>query len=221
MIGDWICDRKDGVKYNAHDFYMGIMGYRNIWPEWADAITRAMDGGKEQEVISALCKYIQEAGWNHQICDYISSVKWLEDDPEHSFEIKVTFPKDRLMDEQGRTEKQPFTFSTWVAFYSSTGREGDDIQLDNEDGSEDRGLRRRLVNQAWTLASRMGWELWQPIDIEIPRAKVTLHQAPKDEQAARELQEMLTKAKAKGDHLRQQINVTESIEYHDNEAGEG
>ena len=162
--------------------------------------------------------YIKEAGWNGQLCDYISSVKWLEDDPEHSFEVKVTFPKDRLMDEQGRTEKQPFTFSTWVAF-CATGRDGDSIQLDNEDGSKDKGLRRRLVNQAWTLASRMGWELWQPIDIEIPMANVTLHQAPKDEQAARELQAMLEKAKANGEHLRQKINVTESIEFHD-KAGE-
>ena len=218
MIGDLICDRKDGVKYNAHDFYTDIMGYSDIWPEWADAITQAMDAGTEQDVVTALCNYIKEAGWNGQLCDYISSVKWLEDDPEHSFEVKVTFPKDRLMDEQGRTEKQPFTFSTWVAF-CATGRDGDSIQLDNEDGSKDKGLRRRLVNQAWTLASRMGWELWQPIDIEIPMANVTLHQAPKDEQAARELQAMLEKAKANGEHLRQKINVTESIEFHD-KAGE-
>lgn len=220
MIGDLICDRKDGQKYSAREFYWGVMNYRETWPEWADAITRAMDAGEEQDVIAALCNYIKEAGWNGQLCDYISSVKWLEDDPEHSFEVKVTFPKDRLMDEQGRTEKQPFTFSTWVAFFES-GREGDDIQLDNEDGSEDRGLRRRLVNKAWTLASRMGWELWQPIDIEIPRAGVILHQAPKDEQAARELQEMLTKAKANREHLRCPVNVTETVEYRDNNAGEG
>ena len=213
MIGDWICDRKDGQKYSAREFYFGIMNYRETWPEWADAITRAMDAGEEPDVQEALCKYIDEAGWNGQLKDYIRAVRWLEDDAEHSFEVKVTFPKDRLMDEQGRTEKQPFTFSFWVPFCASDVRQGDDSQLDNEDGSEDHGLRRRLVNGAWTLASRMGWELWQPIDIEIPRANVVLHQAPKDEQAARELQEMLTRAKANQEHLRCPVNVTETVEY--------
>lgn len=108
MIGDLICDRKDGEKYKASEFYWAVMNYRETWPEWADAITRAMDGGTEEDVRRELCKYIDEAGWNAQVKDYICSVSWLEDDPEHSFELKVTFQKDRIMNEQGRTEKQPF-----------------------------------------------------------------------------------------------------------------
>lgn len=195
MIGDWICDRKDGVKYNARDFYMGIMGYRDIWPEWSDAITRAMDGGTEQDVIGALCQYITEAGWNHQLCDYISSVKWLEDDPERSFEVKVTFPKDRLMDEQGRTEKQPFTFATWVGFDVLTGETEQEASY-------------KLFSQLWTLAARMGWELWLPLTIEIPGHDFCMTMGPKDERRARQIQRMLERAKRDGKPFHGELEIS-------------
>ena len=195
MIGDLICDRKDGQKYSAREFYWGVMNYRDIWPEWADAITRAMDAGTEQDVVAALCNYIKEAGWNGQLCDYISSVKWMEDDPERSFEVKVTFPKDRLMDEQGRTEKQPFTFSTWVDFDVLTG--------DTEDEAS-----YKLFSQLWTLAARMGWELWLPLTIEIPGHDFCMTMGPKDEQRARQIQRMLERAKRDGKPFHGELEIS-------------
>lgn len=204
MIGDLICDRKDGEKYSAREFYWAVMDYRDRWPEWADEITRAMDAGEEPDVMAALCKYVDEAGWNAQVKDYICSVKWLEDDPEDSFKLKVTFPKDRVMDEQGRTEKQPFTFATWVAY--ETERDADGVKHYKREPDDE--LQRRLLSQAWTLAARMGWELWMPLDVEIPLADLTLHMGPKDEQGAREIQVMLDRARQRKEAFSASMEVT-------------
>lgn len=77
MIIDLILDRKDGQRYDAHDFYYNIMGYGEIWPNLADPITGAMDEGEEQDVKNALCAYIRNNDYNPAICDYINSVEWL------------------------------------------------------------------------------------------------------------------------------------------------
>lgn len=39
-----------------------------------------MDYGTEEEVQEALCRYIIEQEYNPSICDYIRSVKWIEND---------------------------------------------------------------------------------------------------------------------------------------------
>ena len=43
----------------------------------ADGITRAMDGGTEEEVKAELCNYILKNGYNTEICKFIQSVNWL------------------------------------------------------------------------------------------------------------------------------------------------
>lgn len=73
MIVDLILDRKDSRKYNAHDFYMDCMGYGRI----AHDITRAMDGGTEDDVKAALCKYISDNEYNPLLCSYICRLDWL------------------------------------------------------------------------------------------------------------------------------------------------
>lgn len=85
MIVDLILDRKDkafdarvgldekSLNYNAHDFYMACRSYGRI----SDDITKAMDGGTEEEVKAALCKYILENEYNPVICDYIQKLDWL------------------------------------------------------------------------------------------------------------------------------------------------
>ena len=78
MIIDLILDRKDGVKYNAREFYQGVMGYGEIWPDLADPITRAMDGGEEEDVQRELCNYVTSQDYNPDICNYIRSVKWID-----------------------------------------------------------------------------------------------------------------------------------------------
>ena len=83
MIIDLILDRKDNLSegftddYNAHDFYMECMGYNSIFYGIADEITRAMDGGTEEEVKAKLCNYILKNGYNTEICKFIQSVNWL------------------------------------------------------------------------------------------------------------------------------------------------
>lgn len=71
MIIDLILDRRDGIKYNAREFYWNCMQYGNI------GITEAMDYGTELDVKAALCRYIKENEYNLDICKYINSNKWL------------------------------------------------------------------------------------------------------------------------------------------------
>ena len=77
MIIDIILDRKDGEPYDAKKFYLDIMGYADIWPDLANPITRAMDGGTNEDVRKALCYYIVSQGYNPSICDYVNSVEWI------------------------------------------------------------------------------------------------------------------------------------------------
>jgi len=75
MIIDKILDRKDGEQYNPKDFYHYCMGYMD---GIGDDITRAMDYGTETDVQAELCKYIVQNEYNPQICLYVCSQKWLE-----------------------------------------------------------------------------------------------------------------------------------------------
>lgn len=83
MIIDLILDRRDDVEnryidtYNAHDFYMECMGYNSIFYGIADEITKAMDGGTEEDVKRELCMYILKNGYNTEICEFINGVNWL------------------------------------------------------------------------------------------------------------------------------------------------
>ena len=202
MIGDLICDRKAGQKYSAREFYFAVMNYRDLWPEWTDNIARAMDEGEEEDVKRELCRYIDEAGWNPQVKDYVNSVTWLEDDAEHSFPVEVTFPKDRRQHD-GSVKAEPYTFTTWVEYEvtpdghlkTETDRDGIDT------------LQRRMMTQAWTLAEKMGWELWMPLDVEIPLAHLTLHMGPKDTEEAREIQTMLDQARQRKEPFRAEMEV--------------
>lgn len=61
------------LKYDAHKFYYDVFRYGEIGHE----ITRAMDGGTEQDVRRALCDYIVANGYNNEICEYVNSRNWL------------------------------------------------------------------------------------------------------------------------------------------------
>ena len=86
MIIDLILDRKDALEndvknYNAHEFYMECMGYNSTFYGIADGILQAMDEGTEENVKNELCLYILRNGYNSDICDFINSVEWLQDEP--------------------------------------------------------------------------------------------------------------------------------------------
>lgn len=76
MIIDLILDRKDGEEYNARDFYYACLHYGEV----GDDITRALDSGTEKDVKKALCDYVIDNDYNKNICKYINSVNWLDDD---------------------------------------------------------------------------------------------------------------------------------------------
>ena len=48
MIVDLILDRKDGEPYNAHDFYVNVMGYEAIFG-MDFSISRALDIGTNKD----------------------------------------------------------------------------------------------------------------------------------------------------------------------------
>lgn len=84
MIIDRILDRYDAEKegdfeYNAHDFYLAIMDYGRM----GDDITRAMDGGTEDDTRQALTDYIIRNGYNTRIIVWINQRTWNENTNEH------------------------------------------------------------------------------------------------------------------------------------------
>lgn len=76
MIIDLILDRKGGQEYNAREFYYDVMEYESTF-NFNREISRAMDGGTEQDVKKALCDYVINQHYNSEICYYINSVNWL------------------------------------------------------------------------------------------------------------------------------------------------
>jgi hypothetical protein len=80
MIIDLILDRKDGKEYVPGDFYTGVMGYLDVFPEIVIPIAEAMENGEESDVQRVLCEYIERNDYNPELCGYVRSVKWLEPD---------------------------------------------------------------------------------------------------------------------------------------------
>lgn len=83
MIIDRILDRYDAEQfgdfsYNAHDFYMEIFGYGRI----GDGITRAMDGGTEEDTQKALAEYVRKNEYNPRIIEWIYQRVWNENTNE-------------------------------------------------------------------------------------------------------------------------------------------
>lgn len=74
MVIDKILDRKDGLEYNAKQFYNDVSQYGDI----ANEIALAMDEGEEVEVKRALNIYVVQNDYNPNICNYINSVNWLD-----------------------------------------------------------------------------------------------------------------------------------------------
>lgn len=84
MIIDLILDRKDGVQYNAKDFYINVLENENIF-EFPHDISISLDYGNNKDVQKALCDYIDNCGYNPEIKDYINSVNWIVNDSEHDY----------------------------------------------------------------------------------------------------------------------------------------
>ena len=72
-------------------------------------------------------------------------------------------------------------FSTWLPFDILTGKDEQEATF-------------KMFSSLWTLAARMGWELWLPLTIELPGHDFKLAMGPKDEQRAHEIQTMLEQA---------------------------
>lgn len=79
MIVDLILDRKDGEPYDAHDFYVNVMGYEAIFG-MDFSISRALDIGTNKDVQKALCDYIEDNGYNPDIKNYIISQEWVKEE---------------------------------------------------------------------------------------------------------------------------------------------
>lgn len=81
MIVDMILDRKEGTPYNAKVFYNYCMEEWSIFKYFiGEEIAKAMDAGDNKRTQAALCKYINEQGYNPEICDYINGKDWIEGD---------------------------------------------------------------------------------------------------------------------------------------------
>lgn len=78
MIIDLILDRKDGFGYDAKEAYDYINKEEQMF-QLDSGIAKAMDCGTNKDVQEALCRYIDGQGYNHNLCKYIRSVRWVEE----------------------------------------------------------------------------------------------------------------------------------------------
>ena len=74
MIIDIILDRKNGVPYDARNFYVALGEYGEI----GNDIAEALDVGEDEDIKRELCAYVIENDYNADICHYINSVSWLK-----------------------------------------------------------------------------------------------------------------------------------------------
>ena len=182
MIIDLILDRKGGVKYVANDFYLELMQYAETWPDICDPIIKAMDAGSEQDVISELCKYVKEQQWPEVICNYISAVKWLDDDAEDGLKVVVKYDAVDMMGKH-YTER----FVTWQP-------------VPNPADTDEQVMAP--VTAPLRVALDMGWQVWRKLTIEVPEAGVNLVCEPRDKDSAKQLQQLLEQAQRDGKPIR-------------------
>lgn len=77
MLIDAILDRRGGQEYSPKALY----DYLNGWVGGLyDNVCRALDCGDNEDIQRVLCEYIENEGYNMDICEYICSVDWLATD---------------------------------------------------------------------------------------------------------------------------------------------
>lgn len=72
MLVDFILDRMEGVEYDQRVLYAYCQEEEIYW-----GVARALDGGDNEDIRRELCGYIEDEGYNMDICEYIRSVNWL------------------------------------------------------------------------------------------------------------------------------------------------
>lgn len=89
MIIDLILDRLDGAMYSMKRFYDAVSLYErymnNNFP-----ISRALDMGTENDVRKALCKYIDEQGYNPKIKDFVNCNRWVCENYTDMLDFKLS-----------------------------------------------------------------------------------------------------------------------------------
>lgn len=76
MIIDAILDVKDGCGYDARKFYNYVSESESFFfSDWP--ISRAMDGGTNEDVQRELCAYIDANGYNPEIKLFINKFNWI------------------------------------------------------------------------------------------------------------------------------------------------
>lgn len=81
MVIDIILDRRAFEREDGNYEWYGKRQFRYLY-DYAvsfqfDYLGRALDSGEEEDVKLALCRYIDENGYNPNIKEYIRSVKWI------------------------------------------------------------------------------------------------------------------------------------------------
>lgn len=94
MIIDLILDKQEGQHYNPRDFYYRVRGYSDTFDRAFDYIVNALDAGTNDDIIKALCRYIDEEEYNPKIKDYIKTQDWLTEDNTGAIPINLALVKD-------------------------------------------------------------------------------------------------------------------------------
>jgi hypothetical protein len=88
FVGDIILDRKEGYGYSARDFYNECMNKLHL--PFAMKLARALDSGENKDIQKLLCEYAKHNLRDSDICDFIKSVDWLEDEQRTKGFVQIT-----------------------------------------------------------------------------------------------------------------------------------
>ena len=139
----YICDRMNGAKYGAPEFYWWVS--ENLPEEDARPILDAIDGRDEIKVKQAIYEHFNKHDLYPLALAYVRSVQWLEDDPEESVRMSVSFfaPLRNAI-----TGKEEFT-EVYYSYYVPT-----------------RLSVRRQVQQGFEMALKAGMKIWRGCSLE-------------------------------------------------------
>lgn len=122
MIIDLILDRYHGDAYDPKKFYDAVMDYEE-GTEYP--ISRALDGGEEEDVKRALCDYI-DGEYNPNIKKYINAVEWLQGDDGKDYSKEI----DIMAESKNESDFGAFDWTVTVSYIDKeTGDKVSDVFL--------------------------------------------------------------------------------------------
>lgn len=142
----YICDRMNGAKYGAPEFYWWVS--ENLPEEDARPLMDAIDSGDENNVKNAIREHFNRHQLYPLALHYVSAVNWLQDDPEQS---------------------SAHTYGTYVTMHSTEHAldlSEDEYEIEATCQADARLTLKRQILSTYQQALLHGHKPWQSLIIE-------------------------------------------------------